>query len=235
MGGSMLIRRASKIIKILLNKNTKHTPIGEIPKQYIKNFLPDNPIIIEAGAHDGTDTVALSKLFPKGQIYAFEPINEIFIELNKKTKNLKNVTCYPLALSNMSGIADIYVSSGQSTASSSLLLPKEHLTEHPNVEFSTVVKVPTITLDTWAEETKVTAVDFLWLDMQGFELAALKASPRILSTVRAVYTEVSLKEVYEGCPLYPEVRQWFEEQKFRVIREELAWADMGNVLFARNY
>ena len=74
-------------------------------------------------------------------------------------------------------------------------------------------------------------VDFLWLDMQGHELAVLKASPRMLNSARAIHTEVSLKETYRGVPLYPEFRHWMENKGFKVVREALPWPDMGNVLF----
>ena len=43
-------------------------------KELIKQYLPINPVVIEAGAHIGTDTVEFSKIWPKGSIYAFEPI-----------------------------------------------------------------------------------------------------------------------------------------------------------------
>ena len=33
---------------------------------YIAQFLPQNPIIIEAGAHRGTDTIAMSRHWPQG-------------------------------------------------------------------------------------------------------------------------------------------------------------------------
>jgi len=69
--------------------------------------------------------------------------------------------------------------------------------------------------------------------MQGHELAVLKASTELLKTVTAVYTEVSLKELYQGTPLYPVVRAWLEGEGFQVEREELAWVDAGNVLFVR--
>ena len=231
----MLRRIINKLMRILVQKNGKNNLIyGEVPKNIIKAFLPDDAVIVDAGAHDGRDTVELSKLFPKGKIYAFEPIPEIFSELKENTKHLNNVTCYPLALSDKIGTVDIFVSSGQSTGSSSLLPPKEHITYHPNVEFLKKIKVATTTLDAWAEKNLVQRIDFLWLDMQGYELAMCQASPHILKTVQVVYTEVSLKEVYEGVPLYPEVRQWFEKNGFRMEREELAWAEMGNVLFVRN-
>jgi hypothetical protein len=90
------------------------------------------------------------------------------------------------------------------------------------------------TLDAWAAQNHVRRVDFLWLDMQGYELEALKSGVDLLQSVRGIQVEVSLKEVYEMAPLYPEVRQWIEEKGFRVEREALPWPDMGNVLFIRS-
>jgi hypothetical protein len=55
----------------------------------------------------------------------------------------------------------------------------------------------------------------------------------VLPAVTAVYTEVSLKEMYAGSRLYPEYRAWLEAQGFALIAEDLRWADMGNALFAR--
>jgi FkbM family methyltransferase len=217
----------------LLKVNPPPVSIGEVPKEFIKTFLPENPVIIEAGAHNGTDTIAMAKLWTNSHIYAFEPVRSIFDQLKSRTKSLKNVRCYQLALSDRSGTATFFVSSGQSDASSSLLPPQEHLTEHPNVYFSEQIEISVTTLDKWAEENKIVNVDFLWLDMQGYELATLKASSVILKTVKVIYTEVCLRPLYQGCPLYPEVRDWLESQGFIVAREELAWKDAGNVLFVR--
>ena len=37
----------------------------------------------------------------------------------------------------------------------------------------------------------------MWLDMQGFELLALKSGEVLLRTVKAVYTEVSMVEIVQ--------------------------------------
>jgi hypothetical protein len=107
------------------------------------------------------------------------------------------------------------------------------LKEHPKVVFPGKAQIKTTTLDKWAEEQEVEKVYFLWLDLQGHEPAVLKASLKILSTVKIIYTEVSLKQLDEGTLLYPEFRIWLREKGFRVNREELAWKDTGNVLFVR--
>jgi FkbM family methyltransferase len=212
----------------------KHQDIGTIPKEFIGRFLPENPKIVEAGAHIGLDTVEMSMMWDGARIYAFEPIPWLFKKLVSNTKSKSNVTCYPLALSHKSGSINMYVSSGRSDGSSSLLPPKEHIIEHPDVFFEKEIVVQTTTLDEWAIKNGLQAIDFLWLDLQGYELPVLEASPRIIKTVKVIYTEVSLKELYKGSPLYGEIRHWLEEQGFRVEREELAWQDAGNVLFVRS-
>lgn len=217
------------LLKKILNKGRK----GEIPKSFIRKFLPDAPVIIEAGAHVGIDTLEMSRVWPKGSIHAFEPVPDIFAKLAENTKGLRNVKLYPCALGAATGTARIFVSGGTSDGSSSLLEPKEHLTEHPEVHFNSRIEIPVMTLDDWSEKYGVRNAHLLWLDMQGNELAAMKAGERILGTVMAIHIEVSLKEVYRGVPLYPEVRQWLEARGFKVVREELPWPDMGNVLFVR--
>ncbi|MBX2962027.1 MAG: FkbM family methyltransferase [Cyclobacteriaceae bacterium] len=202
-------------------------------KREIATYLPENPIIIEAGAHIGVDTLEFNKIWPGATIHAFEPVPNIYKELQKTTRHLSNVITYPLALSSSTGRADIHVSSGDSDGSSSLLSPKDHLTEHPSVFFSRTIAIDTITPDDWQLEYNIERVDFLWLDMQGYELAALKAGTQLLKTTTAIYTEVFLKELYEGAPLYQEVRSWLEGHGFKVEKEEMDWDSVGNVLFVR--
>lgn len=94
--------------------------------------------------------------------------------------------------------------------------------------------VQTTTFDRWASAEGIERVDMLWLDMQGYELDALKASPRLLATVRVIHTEVCTKELYRGVALYPALRGWIESQGFRLVVEAIppGW-DAGNVLFVR--
>ena len=204
-----------------------------IPKRAAHEFLPARPVIIDAGAHVGDDTVEMSRLWRKASIHAFEPVPHVYERLVENTRRLPGVRCYPLALSDACGTAAMNVSGGTFDGSSSLLPPALHLTEHPTVTFGGQTEARTMTLDAWAEEYGVPRVDFLWLDMQGNELRTLKASPRILGGVSAVHMEVFLIELYQGAPLYEEERTWMESVGFRVVAEHLPWRDAGNVLFAR--
>jgi 2-O-methyltransferase len=205
-----------------------------IPKYLLKPWLPPNPVIIDCGSNDGSDSIELARIFPKGQIHSFEPVSKVFAALQENTRKYKNIHCYELALSADTGNAKMYVSSGVSDAASSLLPPKSVLEDHKALVFENTIEVQCKTLDDWAEQYNIPKVDFLWLDMQGGEYEMLKASKKILDSVKVILTEVSLKETYENVPLYAEFSQWLGEKGFEVKNEAIpAGTDMGNALFVR--
>jgi 2-O-methyltransferase len=207
-------------------------PQAQITKQYIAQFLPQNPTILEAGAHIGRDTVKMSKLWPEGAIYAFEPVPELFKQLQENTKAYTNIICFPVALSNRVGHATMYVSSGASTAASSLHEPSEYHIKRPEVSF-TPVELPTTTIDTWAKEQDIDHIDFMWLDMQGHELIALEGAAKILPTVKVILIEASLTERFKDNPLYQEVHAWMEKHGFQAVQEDIPKHDKINILFVR--
>jgi 2-O-methyltransferase len=213
---------------------TYHKLIGKgvIPKKYFKSFLPEKPIILEAGAHKGSDTVELAKIWPEGTIHAFEPVPDLFKKLKKNTRKFQNVQCYQLALGDIKGTDKMYISTGASDGSSSLLPPKEHLTIYPSIYFDIKIQVSILTLDDWAKENNINSIDFLWLDLQGMELKVLKSGCSILKTVKAIYSEVSSIEGYENQNLYSELRAWLEKEGFYVEREAVENGE-GNVFFLR--
>jgi 2-O-methyltransferase len=210
---------------------------------FLAQFLPSNPVIVEAGAHDGSDTIRISRFWPQGTIYAFEPRLDVYERLCERIKNCQNITTWPIALGNSVGYADFYLSSpttkgisdGWEANSQSSLLPplKENWPKAWDelVDFSQIIKVNITTLDNWAKENHIEKIDFLWLDMQGSECQMLKASPQLLQTVKVIKTEISRKALYKDCILFPEYKQWLEKQGFICIQEDNGFH--GDAIFIR--
>jgi len=73
----------------------------------------------------------------------------------------------------------------------------------------------------------------MWLDMQGYELNALKACSAILKTVKVILTEVEFVEAYEGQYLFVEVKQWLEQQGFTMIARTAYPHWFADALFVR--
>lgn len=226
--------------KIFLQLWRKWRDRDKITQYDILSYVPDlkSPIILEAGAADASDTVRFSKIFPYGHIYAFEPVTQNYKVCQKRLKDCLNVSLFNLALGDSVGKTFINVSTNKLqhdgiASSSSLLTPKKHIELHPEIVFEEKEEVEVTTIDNFAEQQNLSHIDIMWLDMQGLEYKVLKASPNILKTVRVIYTEVSLLEMYEDSILYDEYKDWLLSQGFKIVKEELKWKDMGNVLFVK--
>jgi FkbM family methyltransferase len=207
-----------------------------IPYQAIARFIPSVPVIIEAGAADGKNTIEMANFWPGAVIHAFEPVPDAMRLNEEVTKPIRDrVKLYPCALGSVPARLQMNVSGNggsDGTQSSSLLNPSGHLHEFDNVPFNRKIEVDVVRLDDWAEREGVEKLDFLWLDLQGYELEALKGAERLLSKVSAVHVEVSHRQLYEGGVLYPELKLWLQQRGFTpVINATFRLG--GNVLFSR--
>lgn len=208
-----------------------------------ERYLPNNPVIIEAGAHNGTDTVAMKQKWPQSTIYAFEPREDVYLVLTSKTQGLDNIHTFQLALGDQVGQQLFYLSNPNpnelfdwdSDAQNSLFKPlKENWPEDwdNKIKFDNSTVVNVTTLDYWSIEHKVEKVDFLWLDLQGNEFQVLNSSPRILDTVRVIKTEVSAIPLYEGTLLFNEYKKWLEDRGFTCVIDCSIFH--GDALFVRS-
>jgi 2-O-methyltransferase len=165
-----------------------------------------DPIILEIGCNDGSDTLAFLSLVPKAKIYCFEPDPRAIARFKKNLGgNFDRVTLTEVAISNQNGEIDFHASSGGNNPegwdlSGSIRPPKNHLREHPWVKFDKIITVKTCRLDDWCAEAGINDVDFIWMDVQGAEGDVIKGATRTLERTRFLYTEYSDHELYVGQP-----------------------------------
>jgi len=171
--------------------------------------------------------------YPNSRVVALEPVNEQFTYLKKKFADFKNVEVYNLALSNHSGITQMYLGKSDGhlggLGSSSLLPPDLHRSYFPQIEFSEIQQVKTVTL----EELLMTEsqVDLLWLDIQGKELEVLSCSKETFRLkVKVIHLEISRVSLYVGMPSEKEIRQFLEGAGFKCVEDRVG-AIAGNALY----
>jgi FkbM family methyltransferase len=163
------------------------------------------------------------------------------LSVNFNLKDCNNVYSYQLALGDKDGTAIFYVSYANYDpfnvfASSSLLPPKEHLQKASWVYFPRKIEVNVIGLDSWAEKVNIKKIDFLWLDMQGFELNMIKAS-HLAQNTNLIWMEVIFCEAYQGQYTFMDVLPWMTKHGFQLIATDFdvdkpeSW--FGNCLFRK--
>jgi FkbM family methyltransferase len=185
---------------------------NKIIQMDIKEFIRklDIKVLVEIGAHFGTDTVDFRRMHPAARIVCFEP-DPRNIKMIKKLGNDKICELHELAVSNTNQPMDFYMSSGNSkglvtssllaendwSCSSSLKKPTGHLRLHRWVSFPKSTKVKCSKLDDF-EPLKNTKIDFMWVDVQGAEDLVFSCAQETLKNTHYVYTEYCNHQLYEG-------------------------------------
>lgn len=203
--------------------------------ELIRLYIPSNPIILEAGAHFGEDTMRMKAIWPKCIVHAFEPHPDNYRRLIQATHGVSGIFCYPLALSDIIGTAKFYRCRLHEGASSLLESCPARITFYNDQE---PIMVQCLTLDEWARHNNVNHIDFCWLDMEGAELKMLQHASTILPTIRAIYIEVNFQEFRTGMVQYQDIKNFFSTHGFRQIwmtpgKIGLPEDQQANVLFIR--
>jgi FkbM family methyltransferase len=178
--------------------------------EFVKPFLPEDPVVLEAGGHYGEDTVIFARKWPLSTIYTFEPCPTYYSKLEAAISGFSQIHSFPFGLYSKTGSYTFHVSKKWDGASS--LLEDNNL---PTVTYEDYqITVYCKNLDEWAEEFHVDHIDYMWLDMEGAELEMLKASPNVLKTVRAISCELNHCEFRKGMCHFKEMKTFLEEQGF---------------------
>ena len=205
--------------------------------EIINSFLPDCPNVFEAGAYNGEDSVKLSKMWPDGQIISFEPNPKAFQLYKKKAQNYSNMFGYNLALNTYNGTATFFLCWGTGgkdpvfEGASSLLVPSDAMKEN---YMGPEIQIPCVIFDDWCQKNQIEKIDFMWLDLEGFELQFLKSSPKILKTVKVIYTETNLFEFRKGTTMYPGILKYLTSLGFTMVAHWYNDGLQGDAVFVRN-
>jgi FkbM family methyltransferase len=169
------------------------------------NFLLANesPVIVDGGANNGSTTEIFLQSYRSPIIHAFEPIPELVNLLNKKFRERDNVFIHGAAIGSEEKTISFNILNN--LVSSSVLNPSElkKSIHGDRVGIRQVVQVPQVRLDRILGDVK--EIDLLKLDLQGYELEALKGCGSLLERVKVVVTEIEFIALYKNQPLFGDV------------------------------
>lgn len=180
----------------------------------LKKLIKLNGIIVEIGAHIGTDTIKLYRQLKPARHFAIEPVDDNVQKLIKLiVKNRLNIDVVPSAIGNVDGYVPFYFSDGHApgnkrrhTDSSSLMKPGNNLKQRPWMRFEKGM-IFCQRLDTFYRQNLGDAIiDLIWMDVQGAELLVIAGGQKALAKTRYLYTECQ-EERYQGQPGLEKIRR----------------------------
>lgn len=195
--------------------------LSKIYKKYKLNITN----LVHIGVNNGLEVDTYRELFPNSKIYLIEPQKEQFNKLVKRFEKDKSIILYNTALGNEIGKSEMNISPTHK-GSASLLEPTLHKTIFPEVEFQ---NTESVNLDKY-ENLNLKNVNFLNIDVQGYELNVLKGAGKKLQAIDFIMIEVSLKALYRDSALLDDIDSYLNQYDFiRLITvfwdSECIWGD----------
>lgn len=176
--------------------------------------------VIHIGAHYGGENgEEIEEYLSIGakRIVLFEPLKENFQILTRNASKFQgNIELHNVALGNANDFVTMNVSSNE-CQSSSILKPKIHLEDHPEVSFTGEETVELKKLDDY----NISNCNMMVIDVQGYELEVFKGSTDTLKNIDYIYCEVNRAQVYDGNVEIDELDEYLEEFSFK--RVETQW------------
>ena len=170
--------------------------------QLMRGIVPAT--LIDVGANRGQFSLLVRTLHPGARIYAFEPLSRPAAKFERLFHGDAQTTLHRCAIGPQTiDRMTMYVS--KEDDASSLL---------PHAATVTTESVAVNRLDEILEASDIVRPALLKLDVQGYEILALKGCGRLLDVMDFVYAEVSFVTNYQGQALADEVLRFLFDNGF---------------------
>lgn len=183
-------------------------PSVEAALQVLKKRGFEPGFAVDVGAYHGEWTRMFKKAFPRAKVLMIEAQDSKKAALDEAAASFGGDVRVETALL---GAAD-----GQSVLFHEMETGSSVFEEVSSYTRRATSK-STVSLDSLLLGKGCPRVDFLKLDVQGYELEILKGCPKLMGDAHAILLEASLVSVNAGCPLISEVIAFLHERGFRLF------------------
>lgn len=143
---------------------------GRAERRVLQQHVRMGDVVVDAGANIGVYSEFFSRLVGEtGIVHCFEPSPQNFFRLKAATAGFSNIRASELALGATSGEAVLYVSKQ---------LNVDHRTYSQSDELRSSIPIKIVALDDYLDPPR--KVDFIKIDIQGYELHALRGAAQTL-------------------------------------------------------
>jgi FkbM family methyltransferase len=169
--------------------------------------------VVDIGANKGQFALVSRYCFPHANIVSFEPLPRPAKIFNTVFKNDKNTVLNNVAIGPKEEKTLIHISKSDDSSS---LLPISDLQEkiYPGTSEVGVATIDVAPLDCFLTMKDINSPALLKLDVQGFELDALRGCESLLSSFDSIYCECSFVELYSGQKMASDIIAWLYKRGF---------------------
>tara|TARA_X000000368_G_scaffold307463_1_gene245507 strand:+ start:51 stop:740 length:690 start_codon:yes stop_codon:yes gene_type:complete len=204
-------------------------------KKNLRYLLKDCKNVLDIGANIGDVSKEIFYLNKNINIISFEPglFSRIILRLRVYINNLYNVNVLPFALSNKIGYSFLYVPEKRKNVLGIGLAHLETKNENFTKRNFNILKeyVHVTTIDQVVNDLKLNSVDFIKIDIEGFELNALKGGKDVLKKFKpTLCLEIDDKLLKrnddKAIDIYNYLKK-FGYKSYKIINKDFKEVDLG--------
>jgi FkbM family methyltransferase len=188
---------------------------ASIEHERVLRNLGEVRTVLDVGANRGQFALVARHCFPGARIISFEPLPEAASKYRAIFAQDPAVILHQLAIGPEAGEAKIHISN-RDDSSSLLPITGMQIELFPGTAEAGTTLIRVAPLVDLVDLEGVQTPVLLKLDVQGFELEALRGCDSVLSRIEHIYVECSFVELYAGQALADEVIAWLRERGFRL-------------------
>ncbi|MGH8540328.1 MAG: FkbM family methyltransferase [Stenotrophobium sp.] len=188
---------------------------ASVEHDHLSEICPGINTVIDIGANKGQFSLEARKCFPHANIIAFEPLPDAAKKFRSVFPQDSQVTLHQVAIGAARQTAVMHLS-GRDDSSSLLSIGSRQSDIFPGTEEVGTLQVQVAPLDELVSAGSLRRPALLKLDVQGYELSALKGCERMLPQFEHIYLELSFVELYQKQPLANEVLMYLQQQGFEL-------------------
>ena len=189
--------------------------------------------IIHIGAHELEELSDYSKgnvskvIWIEANPYKYDYIHN-------KLKNHKNMVLGKFAAGSKNGKQ--FLNLANNGQSSSILELGTHIISYPEINYNSKIEVEIIKLDEWLDEnfTNKYLYNFINIDIQGYELEALKGMNNQLRIADYIYLEVNFEQVYKNCAELKDIDKFLQKFGFKRVGLRKTYSGWGDAFYSKN-
>jgi len=173
-------------------------------------------VVVDIGANRGQFALAARRWAPQARVVSFEPLSGPSEVFRRVFAGDGSVMLHQSAIGPVSAMQTMHVSA-RDDSSSLLPISSVQTTMFPGTGEVATAEVRVAMLDEFISADDLQSPAMLKLDVQGFELDALRGCESLLRHFDRVYCECSFVEFYSGQKLADEVVNWLAARGFSLV------------------
>lgn len=200
----------------------------DFDRESLLSFIKPDSNILDIGANIGDTTLQMAKkLNGKGQIFSFEPSPAVFerMKTNVSLNNFKNINLFNAGMGDEVGVLNL-ISHGSNHSGGAFI----------SKDANDAIKVAVTTIDKFVADQKLSKLDFLKIDTEGFEVFVIKGGVNTFRNLKpSLFIEVSDSLLQRAGTSAKELIYLLNELNYQCVRVDTQENITGDYNFTNQH